>query len=326
MSILEARCTPAQANVNDLAYIDTIDVCNLKCPTCIRGLRGMPNSGKKMPLEKFQNIIEKLSKEGYKRIGLFNWTEPFLNRNLHEYVDVVKQHGLFCIVSTNFSLRRIPGLEAALRSGIDHLIVSVSGFDQHVYEINHVDGNIDYVKENLRRAAALKATGLISARIVLRFIEFSYNQEQKEKLKNFAEELGTEFEVISGVGDPTRPVMTTNQDHENVLRLYRSERPYDQPGKVCPLMFGQIPMDHTGQVYLCCAYPNYGTLQIGSYLDLTQEELLLRRYSHPMCASCNAPRRDASQEDGQALLEAVQHRFGVTARQPEAPAPSHIDR
>jgi MoaA/NifB/PqqE/SkfB family radical SAM enzyme len=319
------RCSPAQANLNDIAYVDTIDVCNLKCPTCIRGLRGMPNSAKKMPLEQFQRIVQKLSNEGYKRIGLFNWTEPFINPSLHEYVTIVKTHGLFCIVSTNFSLRRIPGLEAALRSGIDHLIISVSGFDQEIYEINHVDGNISYVKNNLRRAATFKESGITSARIVLRFIKFPYNEDQERKLETFSKELGVEFEIITGVGDPTaHPVITTNHDYEEVLRLYRSERPYDRAGKVCPLMFGQTPIDSNGKVYLCCAYPSYESLEVGSYLDLPQEEILFRRYSHPMCGSCDLPRRDATPDDNQALVEALHYRLGIMSEQPDTPAPAQL--
>src|SRR5580704_4543982 len=259
------RCSSAQAAVNRIAYVDTIDVCNLKCPTCIRGLRGMPNSGKKMTLEQFDRIVGKVASEGYKTVGLFDWTEPFLNQNLHEYISIVKRHDLWCIVSTNFSLRRIPGLEAALRSGIDHLIVSVSGFEQEVYEVNHVAGDIAYVKDNLRRASEIKARQAAPVLIVLRFLKFSYNHDEEEKLKRFASGLGIEFEVIEGVGDPMHPEpIRSNEWVEGVLRSYRGERPYDQPGKVCPLIFGEIPMDYSGKVYLCCAYPSHDALAVGS--------------------------------------------------------------
>lgn len=198
------------------------------------------------------------------------------------------------------------------------MIVSVSGFDQEVYEINHANGDIAYVKDNLQLAAAFKANGVASGRIVLRFIKFPYNHAEERKLEKFANELGIEFEVITGVGDPTaRPVGATNTDYENMLRSYRSERPYDQPGKVCPLIFGAgTAIDHNGTAYLCCAHPNYDALQIGSYLDLPQEEILLRRYHHPICGSCNFPRREATPADNEALLEALRFRLDKTSRQP----------
>jgi MoaA/NifB/PqqE/SkfB family radical SAM enzyme len=101
MSLVEQRCSAAQARLNDVLWVDTVDVCNLKCPTCIRGLRGMPNSGKALPLDKFDRIAAKARDEGYGRIGLYSWTEPFINPRLFEYVAIVKNIGLYCMVSSN---------------------------------------------------------------------------------------------------------------------------------------------------------------------------------------------------------------------------------
>jgi len=311
----ERQCSPAQAAVNDVAYIDTNDVCNLKCPTCIRGLRGMKNSGRQMPLDKFSKIVEKLYREGHRQIGLYSWTEPFLNPNLDKYIEIVKSFNLYCHLSSNFSLRRIPGLEAALRSGPDYLAVSVSGFDQEIYQINHVDGNVAYVKENLRRAAAIKKSGATNARIAVRLLKFPYNHDQEAKLAAFARELGLEFEVAEGRGDPLgQQTILTNEHLEDRMRSYTSERPYEEAGKICPLIFGSgTTINASGTAHLCCAYPDHPALAIGSYLDLPQEEILLRRYNHPVCASCAMPRRDATPADQQALLEAMQYRLGMRA-------------
>jgi len=318
----ERKCSTAQASLNNMLWVDTVDVCNLKCPTCIRGLRGMANSAKTLPLDKFDGIAKKAWSEGYSQIGLFSWTEPFINPKLHEYIAIVKKHNLFCAVSSNFSLRRIPGLERALRAGIDLLIVSVSGFDQEVYQINHVGGNLVYVKENLRSVARMKRDGEVSTRIVLRFIEFEYNKEQQAKLAAFAADLGIDFETIEGGGgDPRLAPFIPDPDHyEDAIKTFRSGRPHEGVGKVCNLMFGQTPVDADGNVFLCCAFPYYDSFRIGSYLDLPQEEILLRRYSHPYCGQCSAPRRDATPDDHQALLEAVSYRMGQAIAE-RAPPP-----
>ena len=70
----------------DIAWVDTIDVCHLRCPTCVRGVRGLENTGQRMDLELFGLIVDRLRQQGFKRIGLFNWTEPFLNRTIESYV------------------------------------------------------------------------------------------------------------------------------------------------------------------------------------------------------------------------------------------------
>ena len=57
--------TEAQTAVNFIAFVDPIDVCNLKCPTCYRGAGVMPNAPKKMPLSKFDDIVAKLKSGGF---------------------------------------------------------------------------------------------------------------------------------------------------------------------------------------------------------------------------------------------------------------------
>jgi MoaA/NifB/PqqE/SkfB family radical SAM enzyme len=306
VQVTSRTCTEAQAHLNDTAWVDTNDVCNLKCPTCYRGVRTWANTGKRIDLDKFEAIVAKIADEGYKKVGVFNWTEPFVNPDLDKCMQIIKEHGLFAIVSTNFSLRKIPHLQNVLRY-TDMMFISVSGFDQAVYEINHVAGDIELVKANTRRAAALKATGAIGTTILLRFIKFNYNHDQEEKLRAFAEELEIVFEVIPGGGDPTKPIV--GEIVKNQLRSFTPARPYHPRGKVCPLMFGQIPIDSRGDVYLCCLFPNLEPLKIGSYLEMTQEEILLRRFNHPICASCGADRRDATPADTQALIEAVQYQM-----------------
>lgn len=263
------------------------------------------NSGSRLSLDKFQAIVRKVASEGYKRIGLFNWTEPFLNPDLALYMEAIKASGLGAALSSNFSLRRIPNLESVLRV-TDHIIISVSGFDQDVYAIDHVDGEIEYVKANLRHAAGLKASGKISTIIVLRLLKFAYNHAEEAKLRAFAADLGINFEVLDGVGDPRTPIQgVTNEAF--AARVNSVGQPKQSaPDKVCPLVFGQCSIDSKGDAYLCCAYPNYPVTRIGPYLELSQEELVLARHHHRLCVTCDMRRRDATEHDRAVYLEALE--------------------
>jgi wyosine [tRNA(Phe)-imidazoG37] synthetase (radical SAM superfamily) len=115
----------------------------------------MQNSSAKMSLEKFCAILDKAKSEGYRGIGLYSWTEPFLNRTLQDYVLEVKKRDLECLISTTLSLRRIDNLEATLLAKPDLIDVSISGWDQATYQINHVGGNLSYVLANLEQAVSI---------------------------------------------------------------------------------------------------------------------------------------------------------------------------
>jgi MoaA/NifB/PqqE/SkfB family radical SAM enzyme len=287
----------------DIGFIDIIDTCHLKCPTCMRGARVMPNTSAKMSLETFRAVLDKLKSEGYGRVGLFSWTEPFLARDLQDYVAEVKRRDFQCLISTTLSLRHIDNLEATLLAKPDLITVSISGFDQATYQINHVGGDLDYVLANLERAASIaKSNALTGTTITLRLLRFPHNAHQEASLRAHAASLGIEFEVLPG-DSKLRGKWT--DDFVRELIAVAPEISPEASGKICNIMFGQISIDCRGDVYTCCAYPTHPSLRIGRYLDLSGDEILLRRWTHPFCKGCDFQRRDATEADRKRLYHAV---------------------
>jgi len=297
-----------QATGPDIAWVDTIDACHLRCPTCVRGLRGLENSASRMDLGLFERVVGRLREQGFRRVGLFNWTEPFLNRTIETYVATAKAAGFCVSLSSTLSLPRVPNLEATLLAGLDLLTVSVSGSDQETYEINHVGGVWEYVTANLRRVRdAIDRNQGLHTRIDLRMLRFNYNAHQEPRLREFAEELGFCFEVIEGVGDPMAvPVVARNEDFEREVRPpARAPSPEDE-GKACELMFNQMAIDCRGDAYLCCATPNYPALRLGRFLELSADELLVKKFTHAVCRSCTMPRRERAAAEESRLSAALQ--------------------
>jgi MoaA/NifB/PqqE/SkfB family radical SAM enzyme len=296
-----------QEYVFDMVYIDTIDVCQLKCPTCVRGSRVMENTNAKMPLDKFTKIVEKAARQKTRRIGLYNWTEPFLNRDLHKYISVVKENGILVDLSTTLSLRHIDHLEDCLRAGVDHMIVSVSGMTQDIYEINHVGGELVYVLSNLRRVSQIIETHRLSTQVTFRFLQFDYNQHHASAAQSLADELGFSFQVLPADGSPkTGNFAHMNQAWYRAQTIEALEKPSpEDSGKVCPLMFGQNVIDSSGALYLCCAVPNLPHFKIGQHLEMSDGEALLRKFRHPFCKACSMQRRDASTNDAHRLAAAM---------------------
>jgi len=299
----------------ETACIDIIDACQLKCPTCVRGLRVMQNSSAKMSLEKFCAVLDKAKSEGYRRIGLYSWTEPFLNRTLQDYVLEVKKRNLPCEISTTLSLRRIDNLEATLLAKPDLIYVSISGWDQATYQINHVGGNLSHVLANLERAVSIVRSRGLTTTFQLKFIKFDYNASHEEPLRSYAAGLGINYEVIAGVGHPdTHPNTPFHARSltDDFIRKQMAAAPEVSPetcGKICGLMFDYISIDCHGDVYICCAFPNQPSLRIGSYLDLSAHEILLRRWTHSFCKVCTTPRREATDIDKRRIRRAVASTF-----------------
>ena len=77
-------------------YIDTNNTCNLRCRWCVRCLGMVENSNDVMDIVLFEEIIKKSKNCSFKRICLYGWAEPFLNRKLASYVEVVTKYGYVC--------------------------------------------------------------------------------------------------------------------------------------------------------------------------------------------------------------------------------------
>ncbi len=249
------------------------------------------------------------------QVDLFSWTEPFLCPNLHEYIAVVNDAGLPCGVSSTLSLRNIKAFDEAI-CRLDVLWISVSGLEQEIYQVNHVGGNIEYVKRNLERIAELKRSGAARVNATLRLLLFDYNRDEEPKLRAYRREPRHRVRGPRRFGPSHQDAAVERRRSRYgppiaVVSLDASARTV---GTVCPLLFEHITVNADGDVHQCCAYGNYDVLKIGPYLELTPEEILLRRYTHPICNSCSWPRRPVRPVERVMLQQAMGARLGVPDR------------
>ena len=192
------------------------------------------------------------------------------------------------------------------------LWVTMSGLSQSVYEVNHAGGKVENVIRHLNTISEAKISGEIYTDILVRFLMFDYNAHEREDLRILVERLGFRFEVLIGSGHPIRMKASARREREiyDVLGAFSSARIYERPGLVCPLIFEHIAVNADGDVYQCSAHGYHQPLRIGSYLDLTREEVLLRRYNQPFCNSCDWRRRQASEQEVALLHQALDARMG----------------
>jgi hypothetical protein len=74
---------------------------------------------------------------------------------------------------------------------------------QATYEINHVDGTLDYVCANLQRVREIIDRHSLPIVVNVRFIRFDYNAGEVDELRRYAEGMRYTFEVIEGDSHPT---------------------------------------------------------------------------------------------------------------------------
>lgn len=281
--------TPTETSI---LCIDIVDACNLHCASCVRGNRYIKNSHRVMPYELFTKIIDKAARLGISSIELFNWTEPFLCKELPKYAAYVQKKGLICHISSNLSLPNIPHLIPTLKH-CEFLVISVSGFTQDVYKINHRGGNINFVKRNMERIGDALRRGELALDVYIHYLIFEHSQEEFPLFKEFAEQQGMKAVPWRGLGfSEAHASCSHNNEHvwsQKHLDFNRMAYPLSDGGCTARQCLGSItpvPLDCEGNVFLCVFKPSIEKLRVGNFLDDDFDILQYRRFAHPVCAVC----------------------------------------
>lgn len=279
-------------------YIDVGNICNLKCPYCPTGNGKIPVSDKgMMSREAFDCILRKIETHA-KFVSLFNWGEPFLNKNLLYMICALQERGIDTHLDSNLSLRDFSADEAEqiVRSGLFSLFASIDGISQESYERYRVGGNAQRALENLRRLVEARerlqsaTPGLLWAFYLNRF-----NEHEVERARALAKEIGVEiwFKLLSCPEEFQTSYVKTDPNifvppasmrplHPHQVNRFLPEfalHPALPPICRQPFTVGVINWD--GEVFPCCVVSGK-QFSLGNLLEQELEEI----WNGPQVVSC----------------------------------------
>lgn len=170
--------------------LGTGPICNLRCKLCPIGQK---RSGRKigfLTYEVVERVIEDLGPFLY-AIELYNWGEPLLNKNLFEYIRLLKEAGIKTMVSTNLNIFNDNICRELINSGLDLLIISLDGCSQESVEQYQVGSNYEHVISNVKKIADYR--NLIGANnpvLKWRFLVTRFNENEIKYARRICKEVG----------------------------------------------------------------------------------------------------------------------------------------
>jgi len=185
--------------------IEASDVCQLRCPTCTTGIENELKRRKdgleviyrrdrtKMTPTLLEAVLEEMGEYVF-HVMFYNSGEPLLNNNLSQLIRQAKAYDIETDINTNLSVKltdeRINDL---LESGLDYISASIDGFSQESYEVHRVGGNVELIKQNLRRLVKAKEQLGAATRITYNMLIFSHNEHEIGEAAKFCADLGIHF-------------------------------------------------------------------------------------------------------------------------------------
>jgi radical SAM protein with 4Fe4S-binding SPASM domain len=230
-----------------------------------------------MPLDVFGKILDKLSPDLI-YLTLYFQGEPLLNPGFTEMVQLARERRIFVSTSTNGHYLNNRNVDEIIKSGLNHLIISMDGTDQQTYEKYRVKGDLQTVLAGIERLVAAKKVLKSSLPYIeLQFLVMRHNEHQTEQMHEFAKRSG-----VDQLSFKTAQVY--NFDSENlIIPDLKSKSRYRQApdGKWvmakqirnrCHRIWSSLVITWDGKVVPCC-YDKDADHQTGNLLNEPLNEI-----------------------------------------------------
>ena len=306
--------------------IEPTNICNFKCLMCWQSTKEYTKHGGpfgNMTDELFDKLLEDMkefcSHQGrkIKLIKLYSTGEPLLHKGICRMVKKIKEADICneMEITTNASLMTKEMAEAFVDLGLDYLRASIysvrqdgqSRITQSRVTPHEIRENIAYLKKYRDEKGAKKP--FICAKIM------DTHGEENEEFFRMYEDVSDEQLIDTPWNLP--------KTEENALdRLYGGEEGGEEAQaaylaqaiykerKVCRYPFTHMTVRSNGDVVVCCTDWSRDTL-VGSISDNTLEEtwnskklydfrcmqLKTKGAHHALCATCELPLKDTSEDD-----------------------------
>lgn len=262
-------------------WMDICNFCNLRCPLCDTGRQQLMRKQSMMTFDDFVTLFAKVEPYALE-VCLYNWGEPFLNRDVFRIIEHVSTHNVGTNLSSNFSLVfSDEQLEEIVRSGLEYLIVSLDGTSQDVYEMYRRRGKFDRVTDNVRRLLAIRARlGSRTPEVEWQFIVFQHNEHQRDEARRMAKEIGFDRLRFASPGMPyvdmfnvelADQFMPANPDFWQYNPALIQEKDYIDE-QICHYLYRTAAINADGGVTPCCFLHNqkhdFGDLTIQAIDDV----------------------------------------------------------
>jgi radical SAM protein with 4Fe4S-binding SPASM domain len=253
---------------------DPSSLCNLQCKGCHTGIKH-PEMLKPQVLKfsDFKIMFDKI-KDYVFSVSLYNWGEPFLNKDIFKMIAYATENNVGTTMHSNFNFFNEEMAEKLVRSGLTHLYLSIDGASQDTYSIYRINGDYNKVLKNvellLRKKKELKKKFPI---VTWKFLTFDHNRHEVNIAKERSHILGVNnFETFEA-----NPVLMDLRDEAK--KYSENPRLFDTLSEKCSSLWSSIYVGPDGTLFPCSLAfrkeESFGNLLISDFKDIWNNESYL---------------------------------------------------
>ncbi|MBT4174771.1 radical SAM protein [archaeon] len=260
-------------------FIEPTNICNAKCCLCPRGNGKLTKKQGVMGIKEYKKLLDELGDTAFS-VTLWNYGEPFLNKNLIQMIKLAKKKGLKVITSTNgVAFRDMDNVKKIIDSGLDELIVAIDGVDEKTYL--KYRGNCDF-NANLKglKLLAKEKGDRYFPFVSMQFIVMKQNEDQIEDIKKLAKELGVNELILKTVflfGNEDRAKEFLPNEKYSRYRIVDGKLSYKKNiVNGCDGLWVGASINYDGNVVPCCfdafEHFKFGNVSDGGFMSVWNNE------------------------------------------------------
>lgn len=245
--------SPRVGGLPSRLMIEPANFCNLKCPTCPVGNGAIKKAKGAMSLENFQKIIDEAGDYLY-HLTLWNWGEPFLNRELARMIKCARQKNIYAVTSTNGHFLDEKSCADLIDCGLNELIIALDGLSQETLSQYRVGADFKKIVQGIKNLVELKKAKASRYPIIqLQFIAMKHNQPEIGKLEEFGRSLGVDKAVLKTFGSQLD--MGRLKEFEPTEKQFSRYARQAKRKKSCRNIYLGMNINYDGTAVPCCYDP-----------------------------------------------------------------------
>jgi len=245
--------------------IETGNFCPLSCSLCPtgQGKEGLMKGF--LSFENFKKIIDELG-DYLLIIELYNWGEPFLNKEFFRIVRYARNRNILVSTSSNLNIFDDKICRELIWSGLNILMVSLDGASQETVETYQQGNNFAKVLGNMKKIVKEKRNLNVRKPLLQwKFFVTRFTEEEVPKAKRLAKEIGVDhIEFAKLLCDMSqRFFLDPESQFENVKEWLPHDERYSAYGSIlkrrkkvlnndCSSLWTRSVMNWDGSIFPCC--------------------------------------------------------------------------
>ncbi len=228
----------------DRMYIESTNICNLRCVMCPTGRGEITRANGYMKWEVFKQIVDEMAPL-VKATTLHIWGEPLLHPRIFDMVAYCTEKGLRSEISTNATMLTEERGRKLLEAGLNVIYLCQDGVRPETYENVRVNADFERTNANIRRFVEMKHEGGYETFVNLQIIEMEHTKGETDAFVEYWKQVpGVDLVHI-------KPFDSWGDQIEEISAL-RPQEELNLPKRyACPNLWYHVHIYWDGSIAMC---------------------------------------------------------------------------